>query len=79
MSGTMDISVIVRSEVQFGTALREFRDLAGVRQADLAERLDVHRSYLSALENGKSNAAMRTLLRAYRELGLEIVVRPAMP
>ncbi len=44
-------------------------------QAELAERLGLHRSYLSALENGRSNNAMRALMRAFRDLGLEVVVR----
>lgn len=77
MSQEPDIEFIVRNEGLFGPALSEFRHLAGVRQADLAERLDLHRTYLSALENGRSNPAMRALMRAYRELGLEVVVRPA--
>jgi HTH-type transcriptional regulator/antitoxin HipB len=75
MSADEDIEYTVRNEHLFGSAVREFRQLSGVRQADLAERIDVHRSYLSALENGKSNPAMRTLLRALRALDLEVVIR----
>jgi len=76
MSGNTDTEFLVRNEQQFGPALREFRQRAGIRQGDLAVQLDLHRSYLSALENGRSNTAMRSLLRAYRELGLEVIVRP---
>ena len=77
MSQEPDIEFVVRNEKLFGLAISEFRHLAGVRQADLADSLDMHRTYLSALENGRSNSAMRGLMRAYRELGLEVVVRPA--
>lgn len=76
MSTHRDIEYVVRNEHLFGAALREFRQLAGVRQEELAERIEVHRSYLSALENGKSNSAMRALMRAMRALDLELVVRP---
>lgn len=75
MSADEDIEYVVRNEHLFGAAVREFRQLAEVRQADLADRIDVNRSYLSAIENGRSNPAMRTLLRAFRELDLEVVVR----
>jgi transcriptional regulator with XRE-family HTH domain len=76
MSENADIEYVVRNEHLFGVALREFRHQTGVRQADLAERLDMHRTYLSALENGKASPAMRALMRGFRELGLEVVVRP---
>lgn len=68
--------MIVGNETLFGLAVQEFRTRSGVTQADLADRLDLHRSYLSALENGRSNAAMRAVMRAFRELDLEVVVRP---
>ena len=77
MSENPDIEFVVKNERLFGPALSEFRHIAGIRQEDLAERLDMQRSYLSALENGRSNTAMRSLMRAFRELGLEVVVRPA--
>ena len=67
---------VVLNEAMFGPAIQEFRHRSATSQADLAERLDLHRSYLSALENGRSNAAMRAIMRACRELGLEVVVRP---
>lgn len=70
---------VVRNEVMFGPAIQEFRHRTATSQADLAETLDLHRSYLSAIENGRSNTAMRAIMRAYRELGLEVVVRPKSP
>lgn len=76
MSGIADTEIVVANETLFGLAVQEFRTRAGLTQAELAERLDLHRSYLSALENGRSNAAMRAVMRALRELDLEVVVRP---
>ena len=77
MSVKKDMEYVIRNEEMFGSAIREFRHESGVRQADLAESLDMHRTYLSAIENGKSGPAMRSIMRALRELGLEVVVRPA--
>jgi len=71
-----DIEFVVHHEGLFGAALHEFRQRAGLNQAELADRIDEHRSYLSAVENGRSTKVMRVLLRACRELDVEIVVRP---
>ena len=76
MSANSDSEFAVANEDLFGVALQEFRSRQNMSQAELAERLGVHRSYLSALENGRSNKAMRVLMRAFRDLGLEVVVRP---
>ncbi len=76
MSAMSDSEFVVANENLFGVAVKEFRTRQNMSQADLAERLGLHRSYLSALENGRSNKAMRVLMRAFRDLGLEVVVRP---
>lgn len=57
-------------------AVQELRGRRAVSQTELADRAGLERSYLSALENGRSNTAMRALMRAFRELDLELVVRP---
>lgn len=76
MSTIRDSEFVVANEALFGAAVQEFRARQNLSQAELAERLGLHRSYLSALENGRSNQAMRVLMRAFRDLGLEVVVRP---
>jgi transcriptional regulator with XRE-family HTH domain len=76
MSRNHDNEMVIRNETLFGLALQEHRTRAGMTQGELADRLDLHRSYLSALENGRTNTAMRAVMRAFRELGLEVVVRP---
>ncbi len=60
----------------FGMAVREFRYRRGLTQAQLADRAEMHRSYLSSLERGAYTEAMRHLVEACRVLGLEIVIRP---
>lgn len=76
MSAISDSEFVVSNEALFGVAVQEFRTRQHISQTELAERLGMHRTYLSALENGRSNMAMRVLMRALRELGLEVVVRP---
>jgi len=76
MSAKPDNEFVVANEDLFGVAVQEFRTRQNVSQAELAGRLGLHRSYLSALENGRSNKAMRVLMRTFRDLGLEVVVRP---
>jgi len=39
--------------MQFGERVRELRHQRGVKQAELAERMDVSVSYISKVENGK--------------------------
>lgn len=79
MSETRDGEFPVQNEAIFGLAVQEFRVRAGMTQEELAERLGLHRSYLSALENGQSTKAMRACMRAFRELGVEVIVRPRTP
>ena len=60
------------------SALRSLNSVLGwgLTQQELAERADIHRSYLSTLERGKSTEAMRQIFDALRTLGLEVVIRP---
>lgn len=77
MSSTADTGFVLRHERMIGETVREERLRQNLTQAELAERLHMHRSYLSALENGKTHESTRALFRCLRELGLELVVRPS--
>ena len=76
MSEFVDTEYLIRGPQSFGMALREFRIRRGITQAELAEMLELHRSYLSALERGATTSAIRNLVIACRALDLEIVIRP---
>jgi HTH-type transcriptional regulator / antitoxin HipB len=76
MSAYQDNEIRVWGPESFGTALREFRHRADLTQLAVAERANVHRSYLVGLENGTTTEAMRNLVRAIHALDLEIVIRP---
>jgi HTH-type transcriptional regulator / antitoxin HipB len=60
-----------------GTALRHFREQAGLSQAQLAESVGVNRSYLSDLEQGKGSEQVRRILRIFRQLGVRITLEKA--
>jgi|GEM_PF-1320650 len=57
-----------------GAAVRYFRTLAGLTQAELATRAGLHRSYLSELESGKTTEATERLLGLSSELGVRVTV-----
>jgi len=55
-------------ERSLGARLRELRLARGVRQADLAKRLDISPAYLNLLEKGKRTMQFPLLIRALGEL-----------
>ena len=69
------LDYVIRQATDFGKAVGEFRALRDCSQSSLAEQLGVHRSYLSALEQGHVTAAVERLLAAFTALDLEVVVR----
>lgn len=69
MSPYADI-VIVRTARDLGAAVRDARLRQGWTQADLADRINVSRQWVSSLERGKTTAELGTALRAVTALGL---------
>lgn len=57
---------------RFGLRLRALREKAGFSQEELAERAQVHRTYLSGIERGRRNPSLINLLRIARALNLSI-------
>jgi transcriptional regulator with XRE-family HTH domain len=57
-----------------GAAVRHFREEAGLTQAELAERVGVHRSYLSDLERGGMTEQVVRLVEILKSLGARITV-----
>ncbi len=60
-----------------GTAIRHYRQQAGLSQAQLAELSGLHRSYLSALEHGRETEQLRRLFRVFKQLGVRISLERA--
>jgi transcriptional regulator with XRE-family HTH domain len=64
----------VRQPADLGAAVAEFRALRGMTQAQLAEAVDVNRTYLSNLERGDVPAYVERLLQLVSALGLTLTI-----
>lgn len=60
--------------VQFGTAIREARDRAGLSQSDVAEAMNVRQTYVSKMELGQVNLSIDRLVELAAALGLEVTI-----
>lgn len=67
----------VYNPASLGAAIRHYRREAGLSQADLAEQAGLHRTYLSALEQGKETEQLRRLLRVLKQLGVRMTLEKA--
>ena len=65
----------IESAEDFGRAIGEFRALRQLSQADLAEAVGIHRSYLSEFESGQVTDALRRLVALAARLDLTIELR----
>lgn len=63
---------MVDLRASFGQRLRALREAAGLSQEELAERADLHWTYISGIERGRRNPGLNTLGRLARALGLSI-------
>ena len=55
-----------------GRRIAEFRERHGIKQRELAERVDLSPTFLSEIENGKRNVSSDTLLRLANVLGASL-------
>ncbi len=67
----------IYTAASIGAALRHYREQAGLSQAQLAESVGVHRSYLSDLEQGKESEQVKRILRLLRHLGVRMTLEKA--
>jgi transcriptional regulator with XRE-family HTH domain len=58
-------------QVEFGARVRDRRTALGLSQESLAERCDLHRTYVGSLERGERNVALLNILRLARGLELD--------
>ena len=52
--------------------LRQVREEAGLRQVDVAERLEVHQSFISRFESGERGIDLVELRRMVQALGMTL-------
>ncbi len=67
----------IYSAASLGVAIRHYREEAQLTQAQLAEEVGLHRSYLSELEQGKETEQLARILRTLRFLGVRITLDKA--
>lgn len=63
-----------RSAQDLGAAIKYYRSLAGLTQAELAARAGLHRTYLTSLESGHATEALERVMNLFRELGLRVSI-----
>lgn len=65
----------IASGADLARALADVRHARGLSQADVADLIGVHRTYLAELESGRRQGLMiERVLRALRRMGAEVVV-----
>ena len=57
---------------EFGASIRERRKQLGMSQEALAERADLHRTYISDVENGLRNISLENIHRLSRALDIPL-------
>ncbi len=57
---------------RFGRRTRELRQRANLSQEEFAERCDLDRTYISGIERGKRNVALRNIEAIARALNVSI-------
>jgi len=59
--------------IALGRAVRGLRKEKGLTQEELAERADLHESYISVIEGGQRNPTWATVRRISHGLGVPLV------
>ena len=56
--------------VDFGAAIRRFREKQGYSQEAFADKIRVHRTYVGGIERGERNPTLSTIHRIAEALGV---------
>jgi len=57
---------------QFGTVVRDRRNRLGISQEDLAERAELHRTYVSDVERGARNVSLQSIAKLASALEISV-------
>lgn len=65
----------------FGQNVRRIRNEAGLSQEELADRADLHRTYISSIERGQRNVSLENIFAIAAALGVSPadLVKPMPP
>jgi transcriptional regulator with XRE-family HTH domain len=67
----MDEKILLR---QFGQRVREIRKQQNFSQEELAERCNLHRTYIGGIERGERNLALVNIARIAKALEVDMCV-----
>ncbi len=54
----------------FGQAIRHFRGKLKISQEDLADKAQLHRTYISDIERGSRNVSLKNIFKLAKALGV---------
>ncbi|KKS32740.1 MAG: hypothetical protein UU93_C0005G0048 [Candidatus Amesbacteria bacterium GW2011_GWA2_42_12] len=69
-SDKMLITYMVQISTKLGQNLKRIRTKKKMSQGDIARNLEVHRAYISGIENGKRNPTLATIQKLADALGV---------
>jgi len=55
-----------------GNKIREYRNQAGLTQAELAEKADLHHNFIGEVERGNMETSLTSMLKIARALGVRV-------
>lgn len=58
--------------VAFGDVIREFRKERGYSQEELADRAELHRTYIGMIERGEKNVTLESISKLAKALNVTI-------
>ena len=58
--------------VSFGHKVQQYREQLGISQEKLAERADVHRTYIGTVERGETNITLLNMYKLANALNIDI-------
>ena len=58
--------------MEIGESIKNIRKNKKINQKTLAEQAEISCSYLCDIEKGRTNPSVKTMLRLFKELGVEI-------
>lgn len=67
----------IYSPESLGAAIRHYRKQAGLTQEQLADLANIHRTYLTELEQGRHADQLRRLIIILKQLGIRMTLQKA--
>ncbi|MEW6609572.1 MAG: helix-turn-helix transcriptional regulator [bacterium] len=59
-------------QIKFGQRVRELRQIQGLTQEELAEKAELHSTYIGTIERGEQNLSLGSIEKVAKGLGVSI-------